>query len=72
MIKKKVHSGEFPGGLVARIQCFHCRGPCSIPSQGTEIPQAAPHGQKKKYVQKTNKKQLLEIKNIIAKTKISM
>ena len=31
---------EFPGGLVVRIQHFHCYGPGSIPGQGTEIPQA--------------------------------
>ena len=37
---------EFPGGLVVRILGFHCHGLGSIPSQGTEIPQAAWHGQK--------------------------
>ena len=29
-----------PHGLVVRIWCFHCHGPCSILGQGTEIPQA--------------------------------
>ena len=32
---------EFPGGLVARTWCFHCRGPGSIPGLGTEIPHEA-------------------------------
>ena len=31
---------EFPGSLVVRTWCFHCRGPGSIPGRGTEIPQA--------------------------------
>ena len=31
-----------------RILGFHCRGPGSIPGQGTEIPQAARHSQKRK------------------------
>ena len=38
--------GEFPGGLMVRIQCFLCRGPGSIPSKGTEIPQATQHSQR--------------------------
>ena len=38
---------KFPGGPVVRIQRFHCRGLGSIPGQGTKIPQAAQHGQKK-------------------------
>ena len=29
---------EFPGGLVVRIPGFHCRGPGSVPGQGTESP----------------------------------
>ena len=28
---------EFPGGLLVRIPCFHCRGLGSIPGLGTEI-----------------------------------
>ena len=28
---------EFPGGLVVRTQCFHCRGPCSVSGLGAEI-----------------------------------
>ena len=33
---------------MVRIPGFHCRGPGSIPSWGTEIPQAMWQGQKKK------------------------
>ena len=40
--------GEFPGGLLVRIQCYDCRGLGSILGQGTKIPQATRHGQKKK------------------------
>ena len=29
--------GEFPGGLVVRIQLFHCCSPGSIPDLGAEI-----------------------------------
>ena len=43
---------EFPGGLVVRIRHFHCHG-SSIPGRGTEIPQAAWHGQKKKKKKRT-------------------
>ena len=39
---------DFPGDLVVRIQCSHCRCPGSIPGQGTKIPQAVQHSQKKK------------------------
>ena len=39
---------EFPGGLAARIQCFHCHGSGSILHGGTEIPKAAQHNKKKK------------------------
>ena len=38
MRKLKNYVGEFPGGLVVRILCFHCRGPGSVPGLGTEIP----------------------------------
>ena len=31
------HFQEFPGALLVRIPGFHCHGPGSIPSQGTEI-----------------------------------
>ena len=37
---------EFPGGLVVRIQGFHCHGPGSISGRGTESHK--PCGQKKK------------------------
>ena len=40
---KKVSFREFSGGSVVRTWCFHCRGPGSIPGQGTKIPQAAWH-----------------------------
>ena len=39
---------EFPAGLVVRIPGAHCHGLGSIPGQGTEIPQAAQPGKKKK------------------------
>ena len=32
-VKQKYVSREFPGGLVLRIQCFHCHGLGSIPGQ---------------------------------------
>ena len=41
-------SWEFPGGLVVRILGFHCYGLGSVTGQGTEIPQAAQRGKKKK------------------------
>ena len=28
--------GEFPGDLVVRIWCFHCRGMSSVPGWGTQ------------------------------------
>ena len=36
---------EFPDGLVVRMWRFYFHGPVSIPGQGTEILQAAWHGQ---------------------------
>ena len=33
---------------MVKIPGFHCRGPGSVPGWGTEIPQAAWHGPKKK------------------------
>ena len=44
----KVCLGKFPDGILFRIPGFHCRGPDSIPGQGTEIPQDAWCGKKKK------------------------
>ena len=32
---QRTGSLEFPGGLVVRIWCFHCRGLDSIPGPGT-------------------------------------
>ena len=49
--KKKTH-WKFPGGLVIRIQRFHCCGPGSIPGQGTEISQTSGSGQKGKKKKK--------------------
>ena len=46
------NDGEFPGSLVVRIQGFHCCGLGSIPGQGTEILQAAQHGEKKRKKEK--------------------
>ena len=40
--------GEFPGSPVVSTRCFQCQGPGWIPGQGTKIPQAMWHGQKKK------------------------
>ena len=53
-LHKKILSWEFPGGPVVRTRRFHCCGLSSIPGQGTKIPQAAWHGQKKK--KKKNRK----------------
>ena len=36
---------DFPGSPVVRTRRFHCRGPGSIPGQGTNIPQAKQSGQ---------------------------
>ena len=43
---------EFPGELVDRIPGFHCHGIGPIPGWGTEIPQAAWHGQIKNKINK--------------------
>ena len=51
--KIKLYLREFPGGLVVRILGFHCHGSGSVPGQGTEIPQAAWHDQKKRRKRKT-------------------
>ena len=42
--------GEFPAGLVVRIQCFHHCGPGSFPGLETETPHqaTAPMAKKKK------------------------
>ena len=45
-VKYKV-SEDFSGGLLVRTWCFHCCGPGSIHGWGTEILQAAQHGQKR-------------------------
>ena len=43
----KMESREFPGGPAVRTRRFHCHGQGSIPGQGTKVPQAAQHGQKR-------------------------
>ena len=47
LLKKFLCGGVFPGGLVVRIQRFHCCDPGSIPGRETEISQAAQRIQKK-------------------------
>ena len=44
----KEHCWEFPGSPVVRTWSFHCRDPDATPGQGTKIPQALWHSQKKK------------------------
>ena len=38
----------FPGGAAVKTPYFHCRGTCSMPDQGTKIPQAGRCDQKNK------------------------
>ena len=45
---KKTSICEFPGGLVIKIQWFHCHGQGLIPGQGTEIPKDIRCREKKK------------------------
>ena len=47
-MQKRKAEGGFPGGPVVRTPHFHCRGPGSIPGQGTKILQAERRGKKKK------------------------
>ena len=49
IIKKKI-SGKVPGCLAVRSLGFHCYGLGLITGQGTEIPQAAWHSLKKKFL----------------------
>ena len=44
---KKWTSGEFPGSLVAKSPCFHCKGTGSNPGHGTKILQTARPGKRK-------------------------
>ena len=37
-------TGDFPGGPMVRIWCFHSQGPGSIPGWGTKILEAVQHG----------------------------
>ena len=50
---KNLDSWDFPGGLVVKMLCFHCRGHGSIPGSGTkilrELRSPVPHGVAKKW-----------------------
>ena len=41
--------GDFPGGLGVKVCTPNSRGTGLIPGQGTKIPHATWHGQKKKW-----------------------
>ena len=43
---KKKKKSDSSGGPGAKMPCFQCRGPGSIPGQGIRIPHAMGHGQK--------------------------
>ena len=43
---KKRDPWEFPGDLVVRTQCFHCRCLASIPDRETKMPKAKQCSQK--------------------------
>lgn len=45
---QKLKVWDFPGGLVIRIQGFHCHGPGSAPGKGIEILQVAGCSKRKK------------------------
>ena len=49
---------EFPGSPVVRTQHFHCRGPVSIPGQGSKIPQVGQHGQNNSNNNNNNSKKI--------------
>ena len=46
----KMHLLEFPSSPVVRTLSSHCSGSGLILGQGTKIPQATQHGQKKKNI----------------------
>ena len=55
--KKKSESREFPGGLVVKTPCFHCRTAAdmgSLPGGVTKILHASRHGHKKGKSKKKN------------------
>ena len=56
--RQKGHRKDFPGSPVVKTPHLHCRGHSSIPGQGTKIPRAAWHGQKKKKKKGTGKRYL--------------
>lgn len=43
----------FPGSLIVKTQHFHCRGFGLTAGQGTKLPHAKWHDQKKKKVERT-------------------
>lgn len=45
---QKLKVWDFPGGLVIRIQGFHCHGPGAAPGKGIEILQVAGCSKRKK------------------------
>ena len=45
--KIKKEQRDFPGGLMVKTRCFHCRGAGSIPGRETKSPRAARRSQKK-------------------------
>ena len=53
--------GEFPGSPMVRTRRFHCRGPGSIPGQGTEILQAARRSKKKRKEKENRNRALISI-----------
>ena len=48
-LKKKIKKGNSLVVQWLRLHAFTAEGPGSIPGQGTRIPQAAWHGQEKKF-----------------------
>ena len=44
-LKCHLRMREFSGDPVVTIWYFHCRGPFSVPGQGTKVPQARQHSQ---------------------------
>ena len=63
---------EFPGCLMVRIPGFHCHGSSSVSGQGTEIPQAAWHDQKKKTQTKQNPKCTAFAEEIMTTTQLAI
>ena len=67
---KEEQDREFPDDPGVRTQYFHCRGPGSIPCQGTKIMPATWHSQEKKKKKKMKTKMMMtEIRDTITETK---